>query len=223
MRIITRRICAVCAILLFALYAVPVYAQTDLVSLHDIFKDPKIEGNRPGNGSISPSGDWIVFTWIDTEVDSIAGLYRAAVKDGMPERIKDGFRATYRWLKHTGNTLVFADKNNLVSIDAGTGEENVIAEDIDIKNNFSISHDGGRIAFSNDKGLWIINSDGTDLRQLTLYSVSGIQWAESGDNIFFHYKNNIWKVDVFTGHAVRLSDEKEEEEAGSDYYRRGMR
>jgi len=222
MRIITRRICAVCAILVIAFYAFPVYAQADLVSLHDIFKDPKIEGNRPRNGSISPDGDWIVFTWTDTKADSIAGLYRAAVENGRPERIKDGFRATYRWLKHTGNTLVFAEKNNLVAIDAGTGEERILAEDIDIKNNFSISPDGGRIVFSNDKGLWIINSNGTELRQLTLYSVSAIQWAESGDDLFFRYKNNIWTVDAFTGHTVRLTDEKEEE-SGRDYYRRGMR
>ncbi|MFC1556765.1 prolyl oligopeptidase family serine peptidase [candidate division KSB1 bacterium] len=208
---------------LIAFAAINVNAQTGLVSLEDIFSDPKIEGTRPRSGSISPNSQWVVYIWTDSEVDSVAGLYKVPVSGGAPEKLESPFRASIRWKPDEGNSLVFTERGNLVTLNVANGSKTILAEDIGISNSFTYSPDERMIAFSGRNGLWIINSDGSDLKQLTLSSASSLQWTQDNEFIFFLHEDNIWKVNVNTRIVEKITDEQPSDESGQGFSSGGLR
>lgn len=190
--------------------SISVFAQTELVSLRDIFKDPKIEGNRPVSGSFSPSGKWIVYKWTDTETDTLPGLYRVPASGGSAELIRSSFKMSYRWMENGDDAILFSEKGSLKKIDIPGNEESTLAEKITIPQNFYFSPDGEKLAFSNKEGIWIINVDGTELTKLSLNSGSSLRWSEDGDYIFYVKDSNVWRIDEFTRKITKITDEPEE-------------
>lgn len=75
----------------------------------------------------------------------------------------------------------------------------------------ALSPDGARIAFSRyadgPKGLYIVNRDGSGLKQLAENGTWGLQWSPSGDRIaFLDSPDHIYVLEVASGQSVDLAD-----------------
>ncbi len=76
------------------------------------------------------------------------------------------------------------------------------------------SPDGARIAFSRmgtypPTGLYVVNSDGSGLKQLASKGARALQWSPRGDRIAFQGERGIYLLEVETG-EVRVVDATEE-------------
>lgn len=190
------------------------HAQTELLSLHDIFKRPAIEGNRASNGSISPDCKWVVFTWNDIELNKGTALYKVPVTGGSPVELKRPFSGRVRWMPEKGSTLISVQSGAFQLLNVATGQTSDLTGDISAGSSFTFSPDNAKITYTNQDGLWIINRDGTGQKQLTVNRVSGIRWTEDCRRIFYVQDGDIWYIDVETRETTKVTDETGEDMRG---------
>lgn len=75
------------------------------------------------------------------------------------------------------------------------------------------SPDGSQLAFQAAQKLYLINRDGSGLRQLSIQPVRALAWSPNGDSIAAESGGHVRLVDIATGRASTITDE-----IGAAYY-----
>ncbi|MFC1563874.1 TolB family protein, partial [candidate division KSB1 bacterium] len=184
------------------------FAQEALLSLNDVMRNnPPLEGSRPGRGSISPDNQWMVFTWRNPDINKTRdGLYKVRIPGGTPEEIMTPSRGMVRWMDGLDHSLMITERNKVMLMDVGTGEKTEFLEGSGITMNHVYSPDRSKIAFSDNDGLWLMNSDGTDKKLLKVPGANNFRWTADGSRIFYFADSNIWYVDVKSRKVTKVTN-----------------
>lgn len=163
---------------------------------------------RDWNPVWSPDGRYIIFASVRTgtnnlwrvRVDEATGAVLAPPEPmttpssnaGFVSISRDGTRMTYVDQSFTRN---FSKRR----FDAGDGPATALSRGTHIYRQPHVSPDGTRLAFASDSNIYVMDTDGANIRQLTHTNVSrGPRWSPDGTRIAFYSNrsgtNQIWTM-----------------------------
>jgi Tol biopolymer transport system component len=135
------------------------------------------------------------------------GTYVVDVESGRVWKVAEF--ATAQW-SPDGSTLMILASSIEVSIDLVDVEEGsavrILSDDVAAA---AWSPDGSQIAFSaqadGGKGLYVIDSDGSGLKQLSEREAYALEWSPRGDHIALHGEG-LYTVEVATAETSQIAD-----------------
>jgi TolB protein len=143
-------------------------------------------------GAWSPDGERIAF---GSDRGGEMNLWLLSLRDGRTRRLTSGAGGDYQpsWSPDARSLVFFSARAGAIDIWRYDFDETLTrltrGESIDINPFFS--PDGTRIAFQSDRDgrleVFVMNANGTDIRQLTTCGVTGhfLRWSAGGERIYF--------------------------------------
>lgn len=168
----------------------------------------------------SPDRNWLIVS-LSLLVDGSyeRDLYKYEIAEDQFTRLTFSPDDTdwYPMLSHDGSMLVYSDYNDLHVVDMGTGASTPLTTDGNSNRDAALSADGSQVAFisrrTGSSEIFLVNSDGTDLRQVTDDGEIKIRpdWSPVANEFVYASKAydsdyEIYRVDASTLTTVQLTD-----------------
>jgi len=181
----------------------------DTLSLESIFYEPLLAGNRPDLATYSPDGNRIYYQANDSAMTkeelfqvNLNGTNRKLAPKGIESRFS---------VSPTGNKLLYNDKGDIWIADPDFSNKQQLTNSKVPEYGATWSPDGQRIAFIQDKNVWILNINNTRLTQVTNASEDNIgysiqDWAGNNKLVLSQYDNSDYEEYYFpeyVGHHVK--------------------
>lgn len=150
--------------------------------------DAYLQARWPSRPTWSPDGRHVSFLWTDWATQD---LYVAAVDAGQPRaltRAKD-FLGGSTWnsagsfgeWSPDGARIVFSDEGDLVAIDVASGRQSKLTTTPENESGAAVSPDGSKLAFSRGGHLFVMNADGSGMRQASQEErLNAGRWSPDG-------------------------------------------
>jgi Tol biopolymer transport system component len=161
--------------------------------------------------SWSPDGQWIASSTVLCPGDSTTCGVRITSSDGSDSYWLTSPASEPDW-NPNGESIIFAgvidSRRSVVSYDLDRKTMTMIVDLSGRRGRIrpKYSPDGETIAFGRDYQIWLVNSDGTHLRQLTPHNnVGTFSWSPDGSQLVYARQDGLWIINADGTNAHQIT------------------